>query len=172
MVSKESTALTVWFQLILMDTLQSNCSVQAVFSCKCSLFIVAFNKLSVRVWTAYLGYSVCVCEFVLLSQASVQGPEGQQLLIPHFCSEASLAPVAWQPCVFRRGGGLFCPGKRKRIAWNVDEAVNMRCLLKPEHTGSQWWQGSWDSPVFHTEMFQFCLLKTFVDHKTRNVRNI
>lgn len=133
MVSKESTALTVWFQLILMDTLQSNCSVQAVFSCKCSLFIVAFNKLSVRVWTAYLGYSVCVCECVLLSQASVQGPEGQQLLIPHFCSEASLAPVAWQPCVFRRGGGVYFAQERgkelhemwmKLSTWDACSSLN------------------------------------------------
>lgn len=40
---------------------------------------------------------VCVHVCVLLSLASVQGPEGRQLLIPHFCFEASLALVAWQP---------------------------------------------------------------------------
>ena len=70
---------------------------------------------------------VCVCvsayvhvylhtQCVLLSPASVLGPEGRQLLIPHFCREASLSvAVAWQPIPgHSMGEYLMGPGSRGR----------------------------------------------------------
>ncbi len=70
---------------------------------------------------AYVGYSlcVCVCNYIvcaLLSLASVQGPVGQQLLIPHFAPRY-LSLWLWLPGNPRvsEAEGFILPRKEEKI---------------------------------------------------------
>lgn len=130
---REKNCLTVWFQLMLMAEQQSHESYMQVFEFEpysAVVFLLLWPPTSFHwVCGTCRGYSTCVCVCVqcvcvLLSPASVQGPEVQQLT-------SALRPLLlWlpgNPCVFEAKEFILLR-KVQRIGGNC-----MKCGWSCQH---------------------------------------